>query len=331
MNATGTNQVTPELAIIVVNWNGGELLKRCLNSVRTFPPGASFELLVVDNSSTDGSREWLETQTDVRLIKNAENVGFAKANNQAFKLSNARLFFLLNSDAEIHAQTLDTLIATIRSAKEIGVVGPRLLNPDGSLQPSVWPNPTTPFETLTNAFRLYKLMPKRVRAERLLGYHWDHSEQRKANLLSGAALLIKREVIDDVKGFDERFHLYGEDTEWCLRVVRGAWTILFEPAATVTHYGGASAAKRWTNLEKRRAEYLAFFQFQRLALSRRLVLGNLLSGIFIVSTQWFWRLLTLQSRDEPSMVAKLYRDELMAVFSGKNPGKHEPSPSRVRR
>jgi len=312
--------VSLELSIIVVNWNGGELIKRCLDSCRRYHSSIPFELIVVDNASIDGSREWLSSQGEfVKLIANNENPGFARANNQAFATSTAPFLFLLNSDAEIHPGTLETLFATIRSASEIGVVGPRLVNTDGSLQASVWRNPPTPFETLTNAFRLYKLMPKKIRAKTLLGYHWDHTQRRSARLLSGAALLIRRKVIEDVGGFDERFHMYGEDTEWCLRVVKAGWTMLFEPAATVTHHGGSSTAQRWTNLEKRRVEYLSFFQFQRIALSKQLAISNLATGLFTTSVQLWWRRLSSQSVDEPSMVSQLYRRELQSMLTGNKP------------
>lgn len=309
-----------ELSIIVVNWNGGELLRRCLASIQEFPPSTSYEVVVVDNDSKDGSREWLESLGDnIRLIKNPENLGFGKANNIAFKATSEPFLFLLNSDAEVKANAIDTLLATLKSETDIGVVGPKLLNPDGTLQASVWQNPTTPFELLANAFRLYKLMPKHKRADRLLGYHWDHSHRRNAHLLSGAALMVKREVIDDVGGFEERFHMYGEDTEWCLRVVRAGWRMVFDPAAIVVHHGGGSTAKRWTDLEKRRAEYLSFFRFQRLALSRRLMIGNLLSGWFASLAQVVWRSLRRQPREEPLMAVNLYTTELKEVLLGKVP------------
>lgn len=310
--------MSAELAIIIVNWNGGELLRRCLASVREFPPSISYEVVVVDNDSKDESREWLRTLGDsIRLIENSENEGFGKANNVAFAATNSPYLFLLNSDAEVKAESIDKLLATINSDSKIGVAGPKLLNPDGTLQASVWQNPTTPFELLANAFRLYRFMPKRKRAERLLGYHWDHSYRRNAHLLSGAALLVKRQVIDEVGGFEERFHMYGEDTEWCLRIVRAGWSMVFEPTAVVVHHGGGSSAKRWTDLEKRRAEYLSFFRFQRLALSRRLMIGNLLTGWFTSLAQVVWRFVRRESRDEPRMAVSLYATELKAVLLGK--------------
>jgi GT2 family glycosyltransferase len=304
-----------ELAIIIVNWNGGELLRRCLQSVAAHPPHCAYEIVVVDNASTDGSREWLETLgARVRLIKNEENVGFGRANNQGFAATRAPFLFLLNSDAEVYAGAIDTLIETSREAERIGIVGPRLVNPDGTLQASVWRNPVTPFETISNTFRLYKLMPRRLRGRLLLGYHWEHTERRRARLLSGAALLVKRKLIDEVGGFDERFHMYGEDTEWSLRIVRAGWWMIFEPRATVMHHGGQSSRKRWTTIEQRRVEYLSFFRFQRLCLTRRLAVANLLTGTLVTLAQYAWRLLRRQPTDEPRLVIKLHTDELKQML-----------------
>jgi GT2 family glycosyltransferase len=310
-----------ELSIIVVNWNGGELLRRSLASVAAHPPCVPYEVVVVDNASTDGTREWLAAQgPPVRLIASRENEGFGRANNRAFAATDAPLLFLLNSDAEVHAGAIDALVETINSDGRIGVAGPRLINPDGTLQASVWRNPTTPFELLTTAFRLYKLMPRRLRGRLLLGYHWDHAHRRRAELLSGAALLVKRKLIEEVGGFDERFHMYGEDTEWCLRIVRAGWWMMFEPKATVLHHGGQSSAKRWSNLEKLRVEYQSFFRFQRLCLPRRLIVGNLLSGWLATSAQYLWRALRRQPRDEAVLVWKLYVEEVRRALFGTDGG-----------
>ncbi len=312
-----------EIAIIIVNWNGGELLRRCLASVAQYPPRLAYELVVVDNASTDGSREWLAGLGErVRLIANAENVGFGRANNQAFAATDAPLLFLLNSDAEVHAGAIDTLVETINEDERNGVTGPRLINPDGTLQASVWRNPVTPFEMITTALRLYKLLPRRLRGELLLGYHWHHARRRRARLLSGAALMVKRKMIDAVGGFDERFHMYGEDTEWSLRIVRAGWWMIFEPRATVLHHGGQSSAKRWTDLEKRRTEYEGFFRFQRLCLTRRLALANLLTGYALTQAQHTWRKLRHRALAETRLVRRLYANELKRTLSA---GRSEPT------
>ncbi|HKR60678.1 MAG TPA: glycosyltransferase family 2 protein [Pyrinomonadaceae bacterium] len=308
-----------ELAIVIVNWNGGDFLRSCLDSVVHFPPTIPFEVIVVDNASTDGSREWLQSQQNVRLIANTENVGFGRANNQAFEASDAPTLFLLNSDAEVHAGAFDKLLTTINEDEKIGVVGPRLLNTDGTLQPSVWRNPFTSFEMIMTTLRLHKLLPKRWRGDLLLGFHWDHMQRRSVRMLSGAALLVRRKVIDDVGGFDERFHMYGEDTEWALRIVRGGWLLIFQPAATVTHHGGKSAAKRWLDLDKREKEYEGFFRFQRLQLSRRQTVTNLMTGYLLSLIRYAWLTLRRKPREESRLVRRLYRDELhRCLFAGKS-------------
>ena len=313
--------MTPDLAIIIVNWNGGDFLRRSLESVARFPPQLSYKVVVVDNASTDGSREWLASLGErIHLIVNSENLGFGRANNRAFASSDAPLLFLLNSDAEVHAGAIDKLLATIREDEKLGAVGPRLINPDGSLQPSVWRNPLTPFEMVVTALRLHKLLPKRLRANLLLGFHWDHSHRRSVQMLSGAALMVRRRMIDDVGGFDERFHMYGEDTEWALRMVRGGWLMLFEPGAKVTHHVGKSSANRWTDLEKREREYQGFFQFQRLHLSRRLAIANLLTGYCLSLIRQAWLALRRQPRAENSLVCGLYRDELRRYLFAEKPG-----------
>ena len=311
--------MTPELAIIIVNWNGGDFLRRCLESVNKFPPSVPFEMIVVDNASTDGTREWLQSHPDVRLIANSENVGFGRANNQAFAASDAPLLFLLNNDAEVHAGAFDKLLATIKEDGQIGVVGPRLLNTDGTLQPSVWRNPLTSFEMIVTTLHLHKLLPRRWRGDLLLGFHWDHMQRRSVRMLSGAALLVRRSVIDDVGGFDERFHMYGEDTEWALRIVRRGWSLIFEPAATVTHHGGRSAAQRWLDLDKREKEYEGFFRFQRLQLSRRQAITNLMTGYTLSLVRHAWKTLLRQPHAESRLVCRLYRDELRSYLFSEKP------------
>src|SRR6266545_3206867 len=137
--------MTPTLSFIIVNWNGGELLKRCLESITLYPPSIPWDILVVDNASTDGSREWLRrlagnarpTGNPVHVIENTVNVGFAKANNQAFDFTSSSLLFLLNADAELTPGACNTLLRTVESNARIGACGPRIINPDGSLQISV--------------------------------------------------------------------------------------------------------------------------------------------------------------------------------------------------
>lgn len=290
------------LSIIIVNWNGGELLRRCVESVVASPPSVVYEVVVVDNASTDDSLDPLRASDAaaalggrLRFVENTDNLGFGRANNQGFALTNSPLLFLLNPDAEVTPGSIDSLCAALRSDARVGAVGPRMLKADGSLQPSVWPNPPTVRQMLLWGLWLHKLLPERARGELLLAEHWAHDSRREVGMLSGAALLVRREVIEEVGGFDERFHMYGEDNEWCFRINRAGWRLVFEPAAVVKHLGEASSLKRWTPLEKLRVQTEAFLLFQSLCLSRRRRVANLVTRCLMLALQCSHR--RLRGRD----------------------------------
>jgi len=306
-----------ELSIIVVNWNAGELLRRCVESVVASPPSFAYEVVVVDNASSDESVGGLRASeaasalgVRLRVVANADNRGFGRANNQAFALTDAPMVLLLNPDTEVTPGSIDRLIATLRSGGRVGAVGPKLLNADGSTQVSVWRNPPAAWEMLLTGLRLHKLLPRRARGELLLGDHWDYSRRREVEMLSGAAMLVRREVIDEVGGFDERFHMYGEDNEWCLRIRRAGWNLMFEPGAVVRHLGAASSLKRWDSLEKLRVQSEAMLDFQRRCLPRRRRVTNLATACFLLSLQRAARRLGGRESRDVEQTLKLYAADL---------------------
>ena len=311
--------MSAELSIIIVNWNGGELLGRCVESVVSAPPSAEFEVVVVDNASGDGSMDAmragpgaasLEAAGRLRVFLNEENKGFGRANNQAFELTDAPLLFLLNPDTEVTPGSIDRLLETLRADARNGAVGPRLVNTDGSLQASVWRNPPTALSILLSASGAWRLLPKRVRGEFLLGHHWEHDRRRRVSMLGGAAVLVRREVIEEVGGFDARFHMYGEDNEWCLRMVRAGWHLVFEPEAVVLHHGGRSSAQRWDSAEKLRVQLEAAYFFQRQSLPRRRLVANLLAGYLASSFQSACRRVTGRRLEEVEVSAEVQRRQL---------------------
>ncbi len=316
-----------ELAIIIVNWNGGELLRRTVESVIVTPPSIEYEVVVVDNASTDDSVAMLRTSklarelTDrgrLRIIENSENRGFGPANNQAFTLTDAPLLLLLNPDTEVTAGSVDRLLATIQSNSRIAAAGPRLLNVDGSLQISVWRNPPAAWEILLSQLKLYRLLPRRFRGELLLGGHWDHNRERRVPMLSGAAILVRRTVIEDVGGFDERFHMYGEDNEWCLRILRAGWQLVFQPEAVILHHGAQSSLQRWTNLEKLRVQMEASFFFQQHSLPRRRLITNQLASYVTASGQHLWRRLRGVQAPEVKLAREIHWEHLQRSLRNKN-------------
>lgn len=295
-----------ELSIIIVNWNGRAILKPCLESITRSAPRVAYEIIVVDNASTDGSLEWLRSdearsccgEAELSIIENGENLGFGKANNQAIGFSRAPYLFLLNSDAEAQPGAIDALLDTLKSDDGIGVCGPKLLNTDGSLQPSVFRNPPDPLEILISGLRLYKAIPRRARGELLLGAYWNHEERRSVRFLSGAALLIKRETITDVGPFDERFHFYGEDQEWCLRIARGGWRLVFEPRAVVVHHGSRSALKRWESHDRLRVHLDALLHYQKVCLPKWHAVSNLLADCLVLALERAWRAMRRRAADD---------------------------------
>jgi GT2 family glycosyltransferase len=307
-----------ELSVIIVNWNGGELLRRCIRCLVENPPSVTYEIILVDNASTDESIAWLRSgearallgATPLVIIENEDNRGFAKANNQAIAVSRAPFVFLLNSDADVTPGAVDALLATLRSDARIGAVGPRLHNTDGTLQHSVWRNPPTVREIVLSGSGAWRLLPKRWRGELLLGGHWEHDRRRDVTMLFGAAILARREMIDAVGGLDERFHMYSEDVEWCLRIVRGGWRLVFEPSSVVVHHGGQSALRRWTSAEKRRVQLDTFFRFQQYALPRRQVVANQLASYLVACGQKMWRLLHGRPTEDVQVMLDAHRENL---------------------
>ncbi|MFN2532382.1 MAG: glycosyltransferase family 2 protein [Pyrinomonadaceae bacterium] len=290
--------MSADLSIIVVNWNAGELLRRCFDSLVAFSPSIEYEIVIVDNASSDDSivsllrsehARFLIEEQRLFLILNQDNRGFGAANNQAFAATRTPLLLLLNPDTAITELAIDRMVATLRSSTAFGAIGPKLLNADGSLQISAWRNPPAAWEILLSQLKLYLLIPRKFRGELLLGGHWDHNRERLVPMLSGAAMLVRREVIDDVGGFDERFHMYGEDNEWCARMVRAGWQLVFQPEAVVIHHGAQSSLKRWNNLEKLRVQLESDYLLQQCSLPRRRMIANYVASYFTATMQYLWR------------------------------------------
>ena len=308
-----------ELSIIFVNWNAGALLSQAVDTVVAHHPSVEYEIVVVDNASTDDSiaqlrsgtgGKKLEQQGRLRIIQNSENRGFGRANNQAFQLTQTPLVFLLNPDAEITKGTLDHLIRTAQADSRVGAVGPRILNPDRSVQPSVWRNPPAAWDILLSSLQLYRMLPRKFRGELLLGGHWDHSRKRAVPMVAGAAMLVRRDVIDTVGGFDERFHMYGEDHDWCWRIRRAGWLLMFDPDAVVIHRGGWSSLQRWTNLEKIRVQLEAHYVFQKNTLSRSRLMRNTVAYWFTELAQHTWRRLRKIDAPDVKLITEVYWEHL---------------------
>ena len=311
------------LSIAIVNWNAGDLLRRCVAGVVAADPAIAYEIIVVDNASRDESLARLRGDIAasslirdgrLRIVENAENRGFGAANNQAFALSRSAFVLLLNPDTLVTPGAIECLVGVLRSDPGIAACGPRLVNPDGSLQISVWRNPPTAWEIVLSNLRLYRLLPERLRGELLLGPHWPHDRRRRVRMLSAAALIVKREAIDAVGGFDERFHMYGEDNEWCLRMVRRGWRLVFEPGVVIRHDDAQCSRKRWTGLEKRRLQLESSYLFQRVSVPRWHLVANQLALFTTASVQRWWRQIRGVDDSEMAMVTRVHGRHLVQAL-----------------
>ena len=225
-----------ELSIIIVNWNTRDLLAGCLQSVYDTLHGSDFEVFVVDNASTDDSAAMVrERFPAVRLIKNQNNIGFAGANNQAIQKSRGRYVLLLNPDTEVKSRALEMLRSFMEDHPQIGAAGARLLNPDGTLQPSCYPAPTLSRE-LWRLFHLDALWPY---ARYDMG-DWDLDTPREVDMVKGACVMLRREAMDEVGLLDGDYFMYSEEMDLCYRLRKHDWKVYWAPQAVVTHYGGQS-------------------------------------------------------------------------------------------
>jgi hypothetical protein len=235
-----------DVSVIIVNWNTPAYLKACLSSLYAEPrPQVSYDVWVVDNASIDNSVAMVKSEfPQVNVIENTENLGFSKANNKAIRASTGRYVFLLNSDASVHPGALDTLIEYADSHPGPGVMGPKVLNPDGSLQYSCrsFPNLWAGFFRNT---KLGRLFPNNKHLKQYMLADLDHNKVSIVGWLSGCAMLIRRSLIDKVGPLDESFFMYCEDVDMCKRSWDAECPVTYVPMATVTHAIGKSSDKSY--------------------------------------------------------------------------------------
>lgn len=236
-------ETEPLLSIIVVTWNGKRYAIECLESLQPLLTGLSTEVVVVDNGSTDGTPEAIRAQfPNVTLIENHANLGFARANNIGMALSRGQYVCLVNSDVVIPEGCLEPMIEFMEAHPEIGVLGPKMLSPDGRVGASVMRLPTV-WNTLCCALGLHSIFP---RSALLGGFSMDaypYAAVDNVEVLTGWFWMIPRKALQMVGGLDEQFFMYGEDIDWCHRFRAAGWQVVFYPHAGALHYGAASSGE----------------------------------------------------------------------------------------
>jgi len=232
-----------DVSVIIVNWNTESYLRDCLRSVFAATAGVEFEVIVIDNASSDGSVAMVEKEfPQARLVRNSDNRGFAAANNQGMALACGRYVLLLNSDTLVLD---DVIAATVRfgdAHSDVAVVGCRALNGDRSLQPTCFMYPSLLNMFLSSTY-LYKVSPKSRFFGRERMTWWDRADTCDVDVVTGCYMLVRRDAIDQVGRMDESFHMYGEETDWCYRFKQAGWRVVFAPEGEIIHFGGASSGQ----------------------------------------------------------------------------------------
>ncbi len=238
-------QDLPRVSIVVVNYNTRDLTLQCLRSVYAEGRRHAFELIVVDNASTDGSAEAIPAEfPGMRFVASTENLGFAAGNNLAAAEARGEWLLLLNPDTVVLDGAVDTLLDFASEHEEAAIFGGRTLFADGSLNPtSCWARATlwsslTAALGLTAAFRGSRLFDPEAMG------NWDRDTVRKVDIVTGCFFLLRRSIWEGLGGFDERFHMYGEETDLCLRAAQVGLSCMICPDAQIVHYGGASEKAR---------------------------------------------------------------------------------------
>ena len=233
-----------DVSVIIVNWNTKKLLRDCLSSVYEHAGDIDYEIIVIDNASTDGSAEMVKSDfQQVILIENSDNRGFAAANNQGIAFAKGKYVLLLNSDTVV----LDNAIAkTVRFADknpQAAVTGCKVLNPDRTLQRTCFMFPSV-LNMLLSSTYLYKLFPKNGFFGREQMTWWDRNDVRPVDVVTGCIMLVRQEAIEQVGMMDEQFFMYCEETDWCYRFWKKDWKVMFAPVGEIIHFGGQSTAQK---------------------------------------------------------------------------------------
>jgi GT2 family glycosyltransferase len=232
------------VSVIIASWNACEVLERCLDSLAAQDVRGGFETIVVDNASSDGTAELLRARSgQVRVVSNQENVGFSLANNQAARVASGDILFFLNADTELLSPDVLERLACAVEAEGVGLAGPRLVNPDGSLQPSCAAYPSVHRALIVGA-GFHRLLPNAL-LERVAPEFWSHDHPIDTGWVMGAAVAVRAEVFHRLGGFWPI--MYSEEEDLAFRAQEQGLRVRFENAVQVMHVGNHSNTQRWSS------------------------------------------------------------------------------------
>ncbi len=236
-----------DLSVIIVSYNTRELLRQTIQSVIDTTHRISYEIIVSDNDSSDGSPLMVESEfKDVRLIRTGANLGFSKANNLAIKEARGRYILILNSDTVVKGNCLDECVGYMDADNRIGALGCKIILPNGELDHACKRGFPTPEASLYYMLGLHKAFPSNDKFGAYCASHLGEDDSGEVDALMGAFMMMPRAVIDKVGGLDEEFFMYGEDLDWCYRIKEAGYKIMYYPKEHIVHYKGSSSKKKRT-------------------------------------------------------------------------------------
>jgi GT2 family glycosyltransferase len=236
--------MTLDLSLCIVTHKSKDLLRSCLESIRDHTRAVQCEIIVVDNDSQDGTVEMLREQFPAsRLIVNDYNAGFSKPNNQALAISRGKYALLLNPDTIVLPNALDVLVEFADAHPDAGIVGPKIVNRDGTMQKQCRRSFATPWDLICYFSGLSRLFPKSRLFARYLVTYREENEIHPVDAVSGACMLIRREVMDQIGLLDEQFFAYQEDTDYCFRAHQAGWQVYYYPRAQIMHYASLGGSR----------------------------------------------------------------------------------------
>ena len=287
-----------ELSICITTLNARQYLRDCLQSLAAYPASVSTEIIVVDNNSNDGTQAMLSEEfPQVRLIQNSRNEGFAKPTNQAMRLADGQYLLLLNPDTLVLEGALDALVDFLKQHAQAGIVGPKVLNRDGSLQMACRRGVSRPWATFSYFLGLSRRYPHSKRFGGYLLNYLDENETYPVDGVSGACMLVRREAAEQIGYLDERFFAYQEDADFCFQAQRLGWLVYYHPEAKIIHYGGQGGS--------RAQPYRAIYEWHR---SYYLYYRKNLARDYFFLFNWFYYAL-MGLKLVLSLLANLFRKE----------------------
>ena len=276
----------PDISIIIVNWNSAKLLDACLSSIEGSLKRIDYETIVIDNASNDDDILFLKGALEkkhrrTRFIYNPTNAGNAAANNIGLRKARGKYALFLNPDTRFVENGLEKALSIAESPR-VGAVGCKLLNEDGTTQLSIFRFPTLGRIAVTSLL-LHKLLPPKLR-KRFAFAAEDCEASQSPDWILGAFMIVPRDLMERLGGFDESIFMYGEDVDLCYRIKEQGLEIVHVPDFSVVHYGGSSGRQAWTSAQREARIYDAIFYFQRkhfgrfslLAVKSLCALGSLL-------------------------------------------------------